>query len=131
MIVTRAIAAAAMFAGTAIGAASAAWGDPPTMSGPYNVSDGSTWFVTPCGPDCLKITGAHTTGSWQANLVDGQWAADVDAIFCKDRSPPGESHWRWDPNTLTGTHSDSSNGVPVCGDGPIDGTTSFTLTKAG
>jgi hypothetical protein len=65
----------------------------PTMSGPYNVSDGSTWFVTPCGPDCLKITGAHTTGTWQANLVDGQWAADVDAIFCKDRSAPGESHW--------------------------------------
>ena len=86
MAVTRAIAATAMIAGLAVGAASAAWADPPTMNGHYIRTVTSPagqainvdWYFAPCGDGCASV--ALTAGGeafGQARLVNGQWTQRV------------------------------------------------------
>jgi hypothetical protein len=120
MTITR-IAATAMLAGLAIGTASTAWADPPTMSGHYieTRSDGVTndWIATPCGDGCASITSKQ--GSLEAHLVNGQWVADTTAndANCRDGSNVSgaiTSHYTWDPNTLAGNIHNTMN-VPACG----------------
>ena len=63
MTITRAI-AAAMLAGLAVGTASPAWADPPTMNGHYIRTVTNTkgqavtndWYFTPCGDGCVQLT---------------------------------------------------------------------------
>jgi hypothetical protein len=127
MTVTRGIAAGAMLAGLALGTASTAWADPPTMSGHYintqTYPDGtqitSDWYVTPCGDGCISVAlGNPNQGPAQGHLVDGQWTFDtVESITCVDgaKFPNAISvHRVWDPVTLAGTLQ-STNTVPVCG----------------
>ena len=129
MTLTRAIAAAAILAGLAVGTASAAWAD-TTLSGHYirtetqpqtgeSVTD--NWYATPCGDGCASL--ADTPGGpavSQAWLVNGQWTLDsaVHALTCPDSTvvPNAVSaHYMWDPNTLAGTVQETYQ-VPACGD---------------
>jgi hypothetical protein len=128
MIVTRAIAATAMFAGLAVGVASAAWAE-TTMSGHYirtetdpqtGQSASDDWYATPCGDGCASI--ADTPGGpelTKARLVNGQWTLTsvLHTVACPDGTvvPNAVSgHYTWDPNTLAGTVQLTYN-VPACG----------------
>jgi hypothetical protein len=126
MTVTRAIAATAIFAGLAVGTASTAWAESPTMSGHYietsttpnGVVNTQDWYVTPCGDGCVSV--ARTAGgpAVQARLVNGQWTLDTSgtAICPEGNKVPFalSMHYTWDPNTLTGLCQTTAN-VPVCG----------------
>jgi len=124
---TRAIAATAMIAGLAVGAASAAWADPPTMNGHYirtvtNAAGQATtvdWYFAPCGGGCASA--ALTAGGQpfgQARLVNGQWTMDTTSpAACADGSSVPDAlsgHYTWDPNTLAGT-AQTTIKVPSCG----------------
>jgi hypothetical protein len=114
MTVTRGIAAAAMFAGLAVGTASTAWAD-TTMSGHYIATETNPpssqvttrdWYFTPCGNGCAQATGGSVQA--QARLVNGQWTMQVlgQTIDCDNgRSIPNavNSTYTWDQNTLAGT----------------------------
>jgi hypothetical protein len=125
MTITRAIAAAAMLVGLAVGAASTAWADPPTMNGHYiKTSTGpdaptttDDWYATPCGNGCASISNLWGDLG-QAHLVNGQWTLDATRqALCSDGSqvPSALSaHYTWDPNTLAGT-AQITNKVPACG----------------
>jgi hypothetical protein len=129
MAITRRIAAAAMLAGLAVGAAATAWADLPTMSGHYiktstdpssGQSNTKDWYFTPCGDGCASV--AETPGGlpWgQARFVNGQWTLDTTGdAACRDGStvPAANSaHYTWDPNTLAGTGQLTTK-VPACGD---------------
>jgi hypothetical protein len=128
MTITRGVAAAAMFAGVAVGTASAAGAD-TTMSGHYirtetNPQTGHSqtddWYVTPCGDGCASIAiTPNASAPSQAHLVNGQWTLDsaVHALTCSDGTvvPNAVSaHYTWDPNTLAGTVQVTYN-VPACG----------------
>jgi hypothetical protein len=136
MTVTRPIAATAMLAGLAVGAASTAWADPQDphdrtrnqMSGHYigtatdpvgGKSTTDDWYFTPCGDGCASAAlqpGGQPVG--QARLVNGQWTIDTtSASVCADGSqvPHAESsHYTWDPNTLAGTAQNTLT-APACG----------------
>lgn len=128
MAMTRAIAAAAMFAGLAVGTASAAWAD-TTMSGHYTWTSttprGSAmsgdYYFTPCGDGCASVaTAPGGQAVALARLINGQWTMEGTwAIRCADGSPgPNEPyHDTWDPNTLEGTSTLMYN-VPACGHPP-------------
>ena len=85
MTMTRGFAATAIFAGLAVGTASAAWAE-TTMSGHYlrietdpqtGQSETDDWYATPCGDGCASL--ADTPGGpalSQARLVNGQWTLD-------------------------------------------------------
>ena len=128
MTITRGFAATVIFAGLAVGTASAAWAE-TTMSGHYirtetspqtGQSDINDWYATPCGDGCVSL--ASTPGGpvlSQARLVNGQWTLDsaVHAVVCPDDTvvPDAVSaHYTWDPNTLAGTVQATYN-VPACG----------------
>jgi hypothetical protein len=128
MTITRGVAAAAMFAGLAVGTASTAWAD-TTMSGHYirtetNPQTGKSitddWYVTPCGDGCVLVaTRPDASAPSQARLVNGQWSLDsaVHALSCPDGTvvPDAVSaHYMWDPNTLAGTVQVTYN-APACG----------------
>ena len=91
MAIARGFAATAIFVSIAVGSASTAWADPPTMSGHYvrtvrNAGGQETtldWYVTPCGDGCIQITTGRGTSN--AQLVNGLWPMDTvtDAI-CPD-----------------------------------------------
>jgi hypothetical protein len=111
MTITRGLAGAAMLAGLAVGTASTAWADPPTMSGSYilripPLPDGGFDF-TPCGPGCAKASASY--GTTEAHLVNGQWSMDDNnpgGVRCVDGSThPTVFHMTWDPYTLTGQRS--------------------------
>jgi hypothetical protein len=135
MSVTRAIAATAMLAGLAVGAAGPVWADPQDphdrtknqMSGHYiktetAVNGQSTtqdWYFTPCGDECASF--AATPGgqpAGQARVVNGQWTLDITTdAACFDGSlvPNAEfSHYTWDSNTLAGTAQFTLK-APACG----------------
>jgi len=128
MTITRGVAAAAMLAGLAIGAASTAWAE-TTLSGHYirietdpqtGQSANEDWYVTPCGDGCVLLAStpdgpAHS----QAQLVNGQWTLDSTggSVACPDGTvvPDAVSdHYTWDPKTLAGTVQVSYQ-VPACG----------------
>ena len=128
MTITRGIAAAAMFAGLAVGTASTAWAD-TTMSGHYirtetNPQTGHSqtddWYIAPCGDGCASVaTRPDATAPSQARLVNGQWTLDsaVHTLICPDGTvaPNAVSaHYTWDPNTLAGTVQLTAQG-PACG----------------
>jgi hypothetical protein len=125
MTVTRGIGAAATFAAVAVGTASAAWADLPTMSGHYlytatdhaGRSVTSDWYFTPCGSGCAWVTaGGAVLG--QALWVNGQWTMDETGGIanCDDGTtvPALNNHYIWDPNTLAGAVT-LTNAVPACG----------------
>jgi hypothetical protein len=126
MMLARAV-AAAMFAGLAVGAASTAWADTPTMNGNYTLSattpSGATfttsWAVNPCGDGCVYIKAG--AGGSQARLVDGQWVLDtLNNVNCSDGTYTQyatNTHMTWDPNTLAGTARHVYI-VPACGHPP-------------
>jgi hypothetical protein len=127
MAFVRGFAATAMFAGLAVGAASTAWADTPTMNGNYTETsttpDGRTlttaWTVSPCGDGCVYIKAG--AGGSQARLVDGQWVLDtLNNINCSDGAYiqyGANAHITWDPNTLAGT-AQHTYIVPACGRPP-------------
>jgi len=123
MTVTRAIAATAMLAGLAVGAASTAWA--VTMSGHYiytstNPTTGQSrtadWYFTPCGDGCAIV--AIPGGFSPARLVNGQWTMDATVdVQCTDGTVVARAsrdHFTWDPNTLAGT-TEVTDTVPACG----------------
>jgi hypothetical protein len=128
MTMTRGFAATAIFAGLAVGTASAAWAE-TTMSGHYlrietdpqtGQSETDDWYATPCGDGCASL--ALTPGGpviSQARLVNGQWTLEsaIHTLNCPDGTvvPNAVSaHYTWDPDTLAGTVQLTSN-VPACG----------------
>jgi hypothetical protein len=128
MTITRGFAATVIFAGLAVGTASAAWAE-TTMSGHYirletdprtGESEDDEWYATPCGDGCASI--ASTPGGpaiSQARLVNGQWtlASAVHTLTCGDGTvvPDAVSaYYTWDPNTLAGTVQLTYQ-VPACG----------------
>jgi hypothetical protein len=124
MAIARGFAATAMFAGLAVGAASTAWADLPTMNGNYTLTAttpaGRTittaWAVNPCGDGCVYIKSG--AGGSQARLVDGQWGLDTfDNVSCSDGTYiqyATTGHITWDPNTLAGT-AQHVYIMPACG----------------
>jgi hypothetical protein len=129
MTITRGFAATVIFAGLAVGTASPAWADPPTMSGHYlrtetNPETGHSqtddWYVTPCGDGCASIaTTPDAPAPSQARLVNGQWTLDsaVHTLSCPDGTVVRNAvsaRYIWDPNTLEGTVQVTYN-VPACG----------------
>lgn len=127
MTTTRAIAATALFAGLAIGAASTVLAGPPTMSGHYIVtvtaasgmSTTGDWYFTPCGGGCASVATTPGGPAFElARLVNGNWTMDwsYDAV-CPDGSRVPRalfSHDTWDPNTLAGTDQ-STPTMLICG----------------
>jgi hypothetical protein len=127
MTIARGFAATVIFAGLAVGTASAAWAD-TTMSGHYirtetgqsGQSETADWYATPCGDGCASI--ADTPGGpelTKARLVNGQWTLTsvLHTLACPDGTvvPDAVSgHYTWDPNTLAGTVQLTYN-VPACG----------------
>jgi hypothetical protein len=128
MTIMRGFAATVIFAGLAVGTASAAWAE-TTMSGHYirtetnpqtGQSETEDWYASPCGDGCASL--AFTPGGpaiSQARLVNGQWtlASAVHALTCPDGTvvPNAVSaHYMWDPNTLAGT-VEVTYDVPACG----------------
>jgi hypothetical protein len=132
MTITRRLAAAAILAGVAVGTASTALADQPTMSGHYvktasavSAPPGtppttSDWYATPCGDGCASISDPGGVLG-QAQLVNGQWTMDATTnAQCVDGSqvPSALSvHYTWDPNTLAGS-SQTTAKVPECGQSP-------------
>jgi len=129
MAIARGFAATVIFAGLAVGTASAAWADPPTMNGHYirtetNPQTGHSqtddWYITPCGDGCVSVAiRPDAPQPSQARLVNGQWTLDsaVHAAICPDGTvvPNAVSaHYVWDPNTLAGTVQVTYN-EPACG----------------
>jgi hypothetical protein len=124
MAIARGFAATAMFAALAVGAASTAWADAPTMNGSYNATSTSpggkaivtSWTVSPCGDGCVYVKAG--AGGGQARLVDGQWVLDgINDLMCPDGTYlqlATHSHMTWDPDTLAGT-STFSYIYPACG----------------
>jgi hypothetical protein len=131
MAIARGFAATAVFAGLAVGAASTAWADTPTMNGSYTETStapngksvDTDWTVNPC-PDqsgqplqgCIWVKAG--AGGGQARLVDGQWVMDtIGNLQCSDGTflqYATSAHITWDPNTLAGT-SQFTYIVPACG----------------
>jgi len=117
MNVTGGLAAAAVFAGVAIGFASPARAD--DFSGTF-VPNGpglqSTWVVTSCGPDCARI--ADSTG-WtvDAHPCDGLWRFVVDlpdGTKCNnDGVAPGTVTFKVDASRQEGTML-TTNPYPGC-----------------
>ncbi|MGO9385259.1 MAG: hypothetical protein ACLP4W_24995 [Mycobacterium sp.] len=113
MDITRAIAAAAIFAAVAAGAPAAPASATPAMSGDYILTEtnpaGQTtqtdWNINPCGDGCIDIRAG--AGNSRAQLIHGQWVIDMfDNIRCPDgtRVPyAANAHITWDANTLAGT----------------------------
>ena len=124
MAIAQGLAATAMFAGLAVGAAGTVWADTPTMNGSYTLTAttpaGATfttsWTVSSCGDGCVFIKAG--AGGSQARLVDGQWVLDTsNNVNCADGSYvqyATTSHMTWDPNTLAGT-AQQTYVVPACG----------------
>jgi hypothetical protein len=135
MTVTRAIAATAMLAGLAIGAASTAWAA-PTMNGHYLATTTSPqgqsvkddWYVSPCGDGCASVV-MPNRATFQAQLVSGHWTMDTTAdAACFDGTrvhSAYSTHYTWDPNTLAGTVT-TTNKVPACGD-PAGNNSTYTI----
>ena len=124
MIATRAIATTAMLAALAVGTASPAWADPPTMNGHYvytstgasGQSVTSDWYVTPCGDGCVTVN--TNSGAADAHFVSGKWTGDATSdARCPDGTvvPSAFSNrYVWDPTTLAGTVAVTYT-VPACG----------------
>jgi hypothetical protein len=126
MTVTRGFAATVIFAGLAVGTASAAWAD-TALSGHYirsemsqsGQSETDDWYATPCGDGCASI--ASTPGGpaiSQARLVNGQWTltSASHTLACPDGTVVPNAvnaYYTWDPNTLAGTVQIISQG-PAC-----------------
>jgi hypothetical protein len=108
MNVTAGIAAAAIFAGAAVGVASPARAA-DDFSGtfiPNGPGLSSTWVVTPCGPDCAHI--ADSSGwSADAHPFGGMWrfVADLpDGTKCNnDGTLPGTVTFKVDASRQEGT----------------------------
>ena len=127
MAIARGFAATVIFAGLAVGTASAVWAE-TTLSGHYirtetNPQYGQSvtddWYATPCGDGCASL--ASTPGGpaiSQARLVNGQWTLDsaVHTLICPDGSVVNavSAHYTLDPNTLAGTVQLTYQ-VPTCG----------------
>jgi len=127
MAIARRLAATAMFAGLAVGAASTAWADTPTMNGNYTLTSTSptgqklvtNWAVNSCGDGCVYIKAG--SGGSQARLVGGQWVLDtMNNVSCADGSYvlyATSAHITWDPTTLAGT-ARHVYVIPACGRPP-------------
>ena len=127
MAIAPGFAATVIFAGLAVGTASATWAE-TTLSGHYirteterqtgqSVTD--DWYATPCGDGCASL--ASTPGGpaqSQARLVNGQWIVDTTGapLRCPDGSVVNavSAHYTLDPNTLAGTVLLTYE-VPACG----------------
>jgi len=128
MAIAQGFAATVIFAGLAVGTASAAWAD-TTLSGHYvetetGAESGQSitydWYATSCGDGCasLEFTPGGPIQS-QAQLVKGQWILDTTGapLRCPDGSvvPNAVSeHYTVDSNTLAGTVQLTYE-VPACG----------------
>lgn len=128
MSTTRRIAAAAMFAGLAIGLAAPATAT-SQLSGHYIKTETATggtpltsdWYFTNCGDGCASVASRAGGGAWgQARLVNGRWAldSDGDSMDCSDGTNVPNSlsaHYNWDANTLAGTVQLTTK-MPACGE---------------
>ena len=140
MTITPGIAAAAMLAGLAVGAAAPASAT-PVMSGHYieteTTPDGRSstndWHFAPCGDGCADVSNPATGRGFRAMLVNGQWTIDsTDSVVCSDGTTEDNStsaHYTWDPNTLVGTVQRTQN-QSVCGHAPKSFTYNLQLKQA-
>jgi len=136
MTIVRGLAAAAMFAGLAVGGAVPAGAD-SVFSGHYNATETSSggasltsgWDVTPCGAGCVNISIANG-GQYTAHLVNGQWQFGGNGTTkCDDGTEVvGASTWEnyVDPNTLRGT-SVTTYKKAGCGENLVGQTFTHTL----
>ena len=113
-IIARGFTATAIFGCLAVGSASMAWADTPTMSGnytetvttPHGKTIDNSWAINSCGDGCLWIKAG--LGASQAKLDGNQWVMDtMSNVSC---AGTGEytlygtsTHTEWDANTLAGT----------------------------
>jgi hypothetical protein len=128
MAIAQGFAVTVIFAGLAVGTASAAWAD-TTLSGHYvrtetGAQNGQSitddWYATPCGDGCASL--ASTPGGpvqSQARLDNGQWIVDTTGATL--RCPDGtvvpnavSAHYTLDQNSLAGTVLLTYQ-VPACG----------------
>jgi hypothetical protein len=128
-IIARGFAATAIFGCLAVGSASTAWADTPTMSGSYTETSttpsgktiDNSWTVNSCGNGCLWVKAG--LGASQALLVDGQWVMDtMNNVACSGGGYTlygTSTHTVWDPNTLAGT-STHTYVTGACGRPPGD-----------
>jgi hypothetical protein len=113
---------------------------PSEMSGTYNsqvagLSGSINITFTPCGDGCAFAVFPNGGGMTQAHLDGGQWAMTLpnpNGFVCTDGSyHPGEAHYAWDANSLTGSYWNTDT-TGACG--PVGGGTNpsgLTLTKVG
>jgi len=128
-IIARGFAATAILGCLAVGSASMAWADTPTMSGNYTETSttpsgksiDNSWAVNSCGNGCLWVKAG--LGASQALLVDGQWVMDtMNNIACTGGGYTlygTSTHTVWDPNTLAGTATHTYV-TGACGRAPGD-----------
>jgi hypothetical protein len=124
----RALAAAAILPGAAVGLASpSAAGD---LLGVYDFKSDSgetgVWTATPCGAGCVSVGVTNISPNWndqrftgQATEDNGQWYMRVDvryAVRCDINQLlyPGQFEYVWDAATLTGT-AVAIQTTPNCG----------------
>jgi hypothetical protein len=136
MNVTAGFAAAAVFAGAAVGFASPAHAD--EFSGTF-IPNGpglhSTWVVTPCGPDCARV--ADSSG-WKADAhpFGDVWRFVVDlpdGTKCNnDGTAPGTVTFKVDAPRQEGTYltTNPATGCPYALAPGYSHPVYFTLTKA-
>ena len=96
MAIGRVVATAVFAGGLAVGTASAAWADLPTMNGNYTATSttpsgkhiDSSWAVNGCGDGCIWVKAG--AGGGMAYLVDNQWVLDtmnnqIGRASCRER----------------------------------------------
>ena len=140
MTITPGIAAAAMLAGLAVGAAAPASAT-PVMNGHYietettpdGRSNANDWYFTSCGDGCADVSNPAISSGFRAMLVNGQWTIDsIDGVVCSDGTTEDNStsaHYTWDPSTLAGTVQRTKNHL-VCGHAPKSFTYNLQLKQA-
>ena len=111
---------------------------PNDMNGTYTSQvDGLSGSInitfTPCGDGCAFAVFPNGGGMTQAHLDGGQWTMTLpnpNGFVCADGSyHPGEAHYAWDANSLTGSYWNTDT-TGACG--PVGGGTNpsaLTLTK--
>lgn len=108
----RALAAAAILAGAAIGVAGPASADPldgpythtitDKTGGPYKIGAQTPWILSPCGPNCLHVhqavdpewdTDLHLEGNrWTGIILSGRKTSfDKDSLVGEDVTPFGNT----------------------------------------
>ena len=116
LVATHVLATAAAVMAVAVGVASPAFADPPTINGTYSGGDVlNLWTIaTTCDPmGCTGTVSSNQGWTVPATLVDGMWNFKItkpDGAICSDGSyAPAFISLALDPVTLAGTITTDSN----------------------